>query len=89
MQEYASLFIANVEDKESILPLRLIFNGRRLQTSIMEHKPGRMYLDISHVVVHTRNASRRLDHCARMEFYEVFYVCTATLLCLRVQNEIN
>ena len=32
----------------------------------MEHEPGRMYLDTSHVVVHSRNVSGLPDQCARI-----------------------
>ena len=85
IQEYASLFIGNAEDMESILPLRLICNGRwlqTLQTAIMEHELGRMHLDTSLIIVHSRNVSRGPNQCERMEFYEAFSVFSfATLSC--------
>ena len=57
MQEYASL------------PMwKIICN---VQTSIMEHELGRIYLDTSHVVVHSRNVSGRPDQYSRTEVYKI------------------
>ena len=52
---------------ESTLPIMPDCNGPTLKMSIMEHEPGHMYLDISHVIVHSRDVYGRTDQCTQMD----------------------